>query len=204
MVQAKQECAAERVRACLCSGASAPGPAHRPLPHGLAIQQPARRRDRLLRFVLGSSDVDVALGLRISCASSIRAAGPSGRPLSHVLAGRASGRGAELPRDPRRFVCDRVCALDFRSLAGGRRTRPPQRRLGLAVPVGQGSCPLLTSAARGPRTSAGSASAFAASGPSPGGAVPFVPVIRHLPGCPPVSLLFVSCFTQRLVRSASP
>ena len=68
---------------------------------------------------------------RLASASPTRAAferlGPSGRP-SHVLAGQASARGADLPREPCRFVCEPVRAGCPGPLLAVRRTRPPARR----------------------------------------------------------------------------
>jgi hypothetical protein len=69
--------------------------------------------------------------------------------LSHVLAGQASARGVDLPREPCRFVCGPVragCPAHCWGFAG--RGRP--RGVGIAPTVGPGSCPLLTSAASGP------------------------------------------------------
>ena len=83
--------------------------AARGLARRCAPQPVAEARRSALLIVLGSSDVGVASGVCEPYASSNRAAGPSG-VLSDVLAGEASARGVDLPREPGRFVCEPVRA----------------------------------------------------------------------------------------------
>jgi len=97
-------------------------------------------------LVLGSSDVDVVPASASPTRAAFKRLGLRG-VLNHVLAG--SARGADLPREPRRFVCEpgrAGCPGHCWRFAG--RGRPGGA--GNAPTVGPGSCPLLTSAESGP------------------------------------------------------
>jgi hypothetical protein len=129
-------------------------------------------------------------GLAEPCASSIRAAVPSGRRVCRVLAGRASARGADLPREPGRFVCERVYALDIPApSAGGSQDAVAGAASALLCRSDKAPVRLLRSAAR--RTSAfgWSVSRSLLAVRCPPGVSPFVPVIRH----PPVARQCRSC-----------
>jgi hypothetical protein len=140
----------------------------------------ARSSGELSQLVLGSSDGDIALGLA-TAANGIRAAGL--RAAGCVASSQAEHQRAVLTCRESPVASSASGGtrwISRRPLLAGRRTRPPERRRRCFACLAR----LLSASQIGRHGGLGpsaGALAFAASGPSPAGASPFVPVIRHPP-----------------------